>query len=473
MLRKTSHNSRRKVAFAHAKAMVMKMQKKFAVTPPAYGVRALEILEENGFEAWFVGGCVRDFLLGLSPGDWDITTSARPEEILRCFAGFRCIETGIRHGTVTVLIEEQPVEITTYRSDGAYRDHRHPEEVKFSRQLEDDLSRRDFTVNAMAYHPERGLVDKYHGVKDLEEKRIRCVGDPDRRFTEDALRILRCLRFSSRLGFSIESATADALRRQKKLLPDISHERVKIELEKLLVGDHAEKILREYFDVLFVILPELAPMKGCTQERPYHCFDVWEHTLHAVGAAPNDPIVRWAVLFHDCGKPGVKTYEPEGVAHFYGHDKESARIADICCERLRFSNREREAVCALVARHGEPLPMPEKRVKRLLGKLGEEQLFRLFALMRGDVSAQSPAVREERLSYLEDCKVLAKKLIEDGQCLTLRDLAVNGNDLLALGFSKNRLLGTALQALLDEVLAGTLPNEKEVLLEEAKKFLKQ
>ena len=449
------------------------MQEKIAVTPPVYGIRALDILEKNGFEAWFVGGCVRDLLLGLSPGDWDITTSARPEEILRCFGGFRCIETGIRHGTVTVLIEEQPLEITTYRSDGAYRDHRHPEEVEFSRRLEDDLSRRDFTVNAMAYHPQRGLVDKFGGQEDLKKKKIRCVGEADRRFTEDALRILRCLRFASRLGFSIETATADALRRQKELLTEISHERVKIELEKLLAGDHAEEILREYSDVLFVILPELAPMKGCTQERPYHCFDVWEHTLHAVGAVPNDPIVRWAALFHDCGKPRVKTYEPEGVAHFYGHDKESARLADLCCERLRFSNREREAICSLVARHGEPLPMPEKRVKRLLGKLGEEQLFRLFALMRGDVSAQSPAVKEERLSYLKDCEVLAKKLIEEGQCLTLRNLAVNGNDLLALGFSKDRLLGSALRALLDGVLNGTLPNEKGALLEAAKKLLKQ
>ena len=449
------------------------MQKEFAVTPPLYGIRALELLERNGFEAWFVGGCVRDFLLGLSPGDWDITTSAQPEEILRCFQGFRCIETGIRHGTVTVLVEDQPVEITTYRSDGVYRDHRHPEEVRFSRQLEDDLSRRDFTVNAMAYHPQRGLVDRFGGRKDLQNKVLRCVGDPDRRFTEDALRILRCLRFASRLGFSIESATAGALRRQKELLREISHERVKIELEKLLAGEYAEDVLREYFDVLFVVLPELAPMKGCKQERPYHCFDVWEHTLHAVGAVPNDPIVRWAALFHDCGKPGVKTYEPEGVAHFYGHDKESARLTDLCCGRLRFSTKEREMICTLVTRHGEPLPMPEKRVKRLLGQLGEEQLFRLFALMRGDVSAQSPAVAEERLAYLSDCEALARKLIEEGQCFTLRDLAVNGNDLLTLGFSKNRFLGEALQTLLDGVLGGVLPNEKEALLKKAKELMQQ
>ena len=449
------------------------MREKFSVTPPVYGVRALDILEQNGFEAWFVGGCVRDFLLGLSPGDWDITTSARPEEILRCFKEYRCIETGIRHGTVTVLIDDRPLEITTYRCDGAYQDHRHPTKVEFSRRLEDDLSRRDFTVNAMAYHPKRGLVDRFGGQEDLRSKMIRCVGAADRRFTEDALRILRCLRFASRLGFSIETATADALQRQKGLLTEISHERVKIELEKLLVGEYAEEVLREYSDVLFVVLPELAPMKGCTQERTYHCFDVWEHTLHAVGAVPPDPIVRWSALFHDCGKPGVKTFEPEGVAHFYGHDKESMRIADLCCERLRFSNKEREAICALVARHGEPLPMPEKRVKRLLGKLGEEQLLRLFTLMRGDVAAQSPAVREERLSYLADCEALAKRLIEEGQCLTLRDLAVNGNDLLALGFSKNRLLGSALHALLDGVLAGTLPNEREVLLEEAEKHLKK
>lgn len=449
------------------------MQGKLAVTPPEYAVRAVRCLEAAGWEAWFVGGCVRDSLLGLSPGDWDVTTNAPPGEILKCCSSFRCIETGIQHGTVTALIDTSPVEITTYRSDGVYLDHRHPEKVEFSRRLEDDLSRRDFTVNAMAYHPARGLVDKFGGLADLQNKKLRCVGDADRRFSEDALRILRCLRFASKLDFLPEAGTAEALQRKKTLLLEISHERVKAELEKLLLGGGAEKILRQYSGVIFTVLPELAPMKGCAQETPYHCYDVWEHTLHAVGTVPPDPVLRWAALFHDSGKPAVKTLSADGAAHFYGHGQKSVELAEACCERLRFSNREREAVCALIARHGEVLPISEKRMKRLLGQLGEAQLFRLLELINADISAQSPAIRAERLELLQKANALAEEILRAGECLTLRDLAVNGSDLLELGVPKGPALGHILQELLDGVLAGTLPNERERLLGEAGKLSKQ
>lgn len=440
---------------------------------PAYAEKALAVLERNGFEAWCVGGCVRDSLLGLPPGDWDVAASALPEETLSCFRDFRTIETGAKHGTITVLVEGQPVEITTFRSDGEYTDHRHPGQVRFSRRLEDDLSRRDFTVNALAYHPQRGVVDRFGGLEDLKRRTLRCVGRPETRFTEDALRILRCLRFASVLGFSIEKTTGQALKTCRELLKDISHERVRDELSKLLCGEYAGQILREYSEVIFTVLPELSPMKGCTQETPYHCYDVWEHTLHVLDSVPREPVLRWAALLHDCGKPAVKFFSPDGVAHFYGHDKKSAEIAGPLLERLRFSNQEADAVLTLIRRHGERPPLPEKRIKKLLGGLGPDTLFQLFALMRGDLSAKAPGLYEERIETIKECEALARDILSRDECLTLRDLAVNGNDLLALGFPKGPSLGNALNALLDEVLEGALPNEKSPLLHRAEEYLKK
>lgn len=443
------------------------------IAVPPHAAQVLELLKKSGFEAWCVGGCVRDSLLGLFPDDWDITTSALPEETLACFQNFRTVETGIKHGTVTVLVEGQPVEITTFRSDGDYTDHRHPGKVRFSRCLADDLSRRDFTVNALAYHPQRGLVDQFGGLEDLEHNILRCVGQPEIRFTEDALRILRCLRFAAVLGFSIEETTGQALKACQALLKDISHERVREELSKLLCGEYAGDILRGYSEVVFTVLPELSPMKSCTQETPYHCYDVWEHTLHVLDSVPKQSVLRWAALLHDCGKPDVKFFSPDGVAHFYGHDKKSVEIAGPLLERLRFSNQEAEAVLTLVRYHGERPPLPEKRIKKLLGKLGQEALFQLFALMRGDLSAKAPGLYEERIAALEECEALARNILSCGECLTLRDLAVNGNDLLALGFSRDPSLGNALNSLLDEVLERTLENEKSALLRRAGEYLEK
>lgn len=437
------------------------------IIPPAYALRAIELLEKEGFEAWFVGGCVRDAMLGRPPEDWDITTSALPRETAACFQDFPCIDTGLKHGTVTAVLENHPVEITTFRFDGVYTDHRRPETVEFSKKLEDDLSRRDFTINAMAYHPERGLIDPFHGLFDLEKRILRCVGDPVRRFSEDALRILRCLRFSAVLELAIDPATAAAVRSKKELLLAISHERVREELHKLLLGNRAAPVLREYAEVLFTVLPELASMKGCAQETPYHRYDVWEHTLHALADVPKEPVLRWAALFHDCGKPAVKFFSPDGTAHFYGHEKESLRIAWQCLLRLRFSKRESEQICTLITRHGEPLPISEKRLKRLLGELGEEQLFSLFALMHGDLAAQAPKLYEERSRALEAARALTEKLLQEEECLTLRDLAVNGSDLNALGIPPGPRMGEILRALLEQVLDGACPNEKDDLLRQA------
>lgn len=437
---------------------------KIEISLPKEVQELLRLLEAKGFEGWCVGGCVRDSLLGRAPGDWDVTTNALPEEIKDCFSQFSTIDTGLKHGTVTVILGGLPIEVTTYRSDGAYLDHRHPERVRFCPHLEDDLSRRDFTINALAYHPKQGLLDRFGGIEDLRCRLLRCVGDPERRFTEDALRILRCLRFSSVLGFSIDPFTGKALLEKSGLLSAVSPERIQAELSKLLTGAAAEQVLREYSPVLFSVLPELAPMKDCGQENPYHCFDVWEHSLHVLGAAAPDPFLRWAALLHDCGKPGCKFYDSDSVAHFYRHETESTAIAEQILLRLRFSRRDMETILALVRRHGEHPPLPEKRIKRLLAELEEENLFRLFALMKADLSAQAPHLYQERIGGILECEALAREILKRNDCLTLRQLAVNGHDLMELGIPPGPALGKLLNALLEEVLDGRLQNEKTALL---------
>lgn len=443
------------------------------ISLPPHAARVLELLEQSGFEAWCVGGCIRDSLLGLVPGDWDVASSARPEETKACFRDFRTVDTGIAHGTVTVLMEGKPVEITTFRSDGAYSDARHPDSVCFSRRLEDDLSRRDFTVNALAYHPQRGLRDPFGGLTDLEHRLLRCVGQPERRFSEDALRVLRCLRFASVLGFFIEPATLRAAQESKGLLRAVSWERIREELSKLLCGKNAAPVLRQNSGVLFSILPELAPMETCTQETKYHCFDVWEHTLHALAAAPPESVLRWAALLHDSGKPAAKCFSGDGTAHFYGHARNSESLAQAVLSRLRFSNREREAVCTLIRYHGEPLPIPEKRLKKLLGLLGRDRVFQLFALMRADLSAKEPSLYPVRVRDIGQSEALARTILDRGDCLSLKNLAVHGGDLIQLGYPQGSRLGRALDTLLDEVTSGSLPNEKRPLLERARGLLEE
>lgn len=440
---------------------------------PPHVRQVLARLEAAGYQAWCVGGCVRDCLLDRVPADWDVTTSALPQETAACFPDRSLFQAGKRHGTIGVVMEEGVVEVTTYRVDGPYTGHRKPEQVAFTRCLREDLARRDFTINAMAWHPERGLVDAFGGQEDLRAGRIRCVGDPARRFDEDALRILRALRFGAVLGFAIDPAAAAAAYAARPLLEALSGERVREELTKLLCGPFAGKVLAGYAPVIFAALPELAPLAGCAQETPYHCFDCWEHSFHAVDAVPPEPVVRWAALLHDCGKPAVKTLNPAGTAHFYGHSKASAQTARELMERLRFSNQQKEAVAALVERHGEPLPMPEKRVKRLLAGLGEEGFFRLLALMRGDVLAQAPEFREQRLAMLSQAGESARELLRQGACLTLAGLAVRGGDLLAMGCPQGPELGILLRRLLGEVLAGELANEKPALLARAGEILAQ
>ncbi len=432
------------------------------VRVPAYAASVIGRLEDAGWETYAVGGCVRDSLLGIEPHDWDLCTAARPEEVEAVFASERVLETGLKHGTVTVLLDGAPLEITTYRADGAYSDHRHPDAVRFSDTLTEDLARRDLTVNALAYAPGRGVMDPFGGEADIRRGLLRAVGEPERRFEEDALRILRSLRFASQLGFQIEPATAAAMETKKGLLALVSAERVREELTKLLCGPAAAPVLRQYRELAAEVLPELRPTFDFEQHNPHHCFDVWEHTLTALAAIPPQPALRWAALLHDLGKPACFLMDEAGVGHFYGHGKESAALADSILRRLKFPNAERERVVRLVELHDTPIPPERRAVKRRLAKLGEEDFFRLLALHRADVLAQAE-INRPRLQTLDAVEALARELLAEDACLSLKDLAVNGNDLKALGL-KGPALGRALAALLEAVVDERVENERAALL---------
>ena len=421
----------------------------------------LKTLEAAGHEAWCVGGCVRDALLGQSPGDWDVTTSALPEETLAAF-GPRALPTGLKHGTVTVKTENGPVEVTTFRIDGAYRDHRRPESVAFTRSLDEDLARRDFTVNAMARNLRGELRDPFGGREDLRRKVLRCVGDPDRRFQEDALRILRGLRFAAALGLEIEPGTAAALRRNREGLRDIAAERIQTEFFKLLPGKHAAEVLRGYPEVFGVFWPELLPMVGFDQRNRHHCYDVWEHTLHALAAVPEDLVLRCAMLLHDVGKPDSFTVDEAGVGHFYGHPAVSRELADRMLRRLKCGTEFRETVVRLVEWHDKDIPRTDKSIRRALRILGEKDLRRLILVKRADNFGQAPAYWD-RQKELDKAEEILDRLLAEDACFSLKQLAVNGRDLLALDLS-GPAVGAALEELLGKVMDGTLPNEREALL---------
>lgn len=423
----------------------------------------LRRLREAGYAAYAVGGCVRDRLMGAAPTDYDVATAALPEQVASMFAGDRAVGTGMKHGTVTVLLDAMPIEVTTFRVDGDYADARHPDAVAFTPSLAEDLARRDFTINAMAWSAESGVIDPFGGQADLQSRLIRCVGDPDARFTEDALRILRALRFASVLGFAIEERTAAALRRNRERLKKISAERVASELCKLICGTDVRRILLDYTDVLGVVLPELLPMRGLDQRNVHHIYDVLEHTAVAVERVPPEPILRWAALLHDSGKPACFTLDENGTGHFYGHPKESARLADAALRRLKKDTETRERVVRLVQYHDTQIGPAEKPVKRALHQFGPETFFQLLALKRADNLAQSPEYRD-RQAYYDEVERLARDILERKDCFSLKDLAVRGGDLIAAGMAPGKDLGAALQTLLNAVIDGKAENEKEALL---------
>lgn len=424
---------------------------------------ALTMLHAAGYEGYLVGGAVRDSLRGqANVKDWDITTNALPEQVIRVFAHHRVLETGLKHGTVTVLLEGEALEITTYRIDGTYSDHRRPDQVCFTGNLEEDLLRRDFTVNALAYTPEKGVVDLVGGVDDLRANLLRCVGDPDRRFQEDALRIFRAVRFASVYGMEVERNTASAMHRNREQLSLIAPERLLVELNKTLCGQNAAKVLQEYADIFAVILPELRPMFGFEQHNPHHDRDVWQHTVAVVAGAAPVAVLRWAALLHDIGKPHCFSMGQDGIGHFYGHAEKSTALAEEITRRLRFDNVSRERIVRLVRYHDMPIMDDKKQLRRLLSKHGEEVLRQLIALHRADTLGQS-AICRDRLQLFADIEKTLDTILSEEHCFSLRDLAINGNDLLSLGLrgpGVGEMLNTCLTAVLEE----QIPNRREELI---------
>jgi len=410
---------------------------------------------------------VRDALLGLTPGDWDLCTSARPEQVMQTLKSHEITvhETGLQHGTVTAVIDRVPVEITTFRLEVGYADHRRPDSVTFTDDLTADLGRRDFTVNAMAWNPTRGLADPFNGQEDLRAGLLRCVGEPSQRFEEDALRILRCLRFASVLDFSIEESTSKALFDLKDSLRHVAAERIQSELTKLLCGQNVRNILLEYSEVIFAVLPQLRPMSGFDQRTPWHCHDIWGHTCAAVEAAPPTPALRWAALLHDCGKPPC-FFMRDGTGHFHGHAQVSEGMAREILRGLKCPKRMIERIAILVRHHEMRLlelsPRPAK-LRRLLGQFGPETLLDLLELTRADVTAQAPE-KLYRLEAYEPLRAQIVALAAENPCVTRKQLAVNGADLLPLGLQGPQL-GWMLDRLLEEVLEGRLANEREALVE--------
>ena len=432
----------------------------------------LSRLRAAGYAAYAVGGCVRDALAGREPNDWDVCTAARPEQVHAVFAGGRSVrDTGLQHGTVTLVLDREHFEITTFRIDGCYSDSRRPDSVTFTDDISLDLARRDFTINAMAYSPESGLIDPFGGKADLDAGIIRCVGDPAARFAEDALRILRALRFASRFGYTVEPATDAAARAAAPTLARIASERIKIELDGILTGGSAASVLRDFPDILGVPIPELLPCVGFAQHSPWHIYDVWGHTVRSVDAAPPDPILRWAMLFHDLGKPATFSLDDRGAGHFYGHAALSARYAEEIMARLRFSNAEQETISELVRRHDGVIQPEKNAVRRMLGRLGQEQLDRLLEVKRADNLAQAPELAEPRLRELERLRKLADEIEQGDECTGLRSLAVNGRDLLAVGYAPGPALGAELERLLSLVLDDPGKNERNVLLAQAREDL--
>ena len=431
-------------------------------------------LNGAGFEAYAVGGCVRDSLLGKEPQDWDLCTSATPEEIKRCFANERTVLTGEKYGTVTVLLDGEPFEITTFRAETGYGDSRHPDGVRFLTSLREDLARRDFTVNAMAADREGAVTDCFGGMEDLKNGLIRCVGEPRQRFEEDALRILRGLRFASKLGFSMEEDTAAAILSMKEKLLLVAQERLRKELEGLLCGKWAGQVLRQFSQVLFVLIPELAPCEGFAQYNYHHAFDVWEHSLRALESCVTEPVLRLVALLHDVGKPATFFFDKQLVGHFYGHNTVGAALCDRILRRLRYDNETRSAVTELVAFHSYPLQgESERQLRRLLGRLGEAQTRRLLQLRRADRLGKGTEAPEQIEADICNAQALLQQVLNKELCFSLKQLKISGRELMAMGVPQGQQVGLLLTQLLEAVVEERVENEPAKLVEYAQGLILQ
>ena len=432
--------------------------------------KIINILEEAGYEAYAVGGCVRDSVLGRKPDDWDITTSAEPEETKRLFA--RTIDTGIRHGTVTVMLDREGFEVTTYRIDGDYEDGRHPKEVTFTASLEEDLKRRDFTINAMAYNESQGLVDIYGGLADIKAGVIRCVGDAKERFTEDALRMMRAVRFSAQLGYRIDEDTRTAMTELAPNLQKISAERIQTELVKLVVSPHPDYLRIAYeTGITAQILPEFDLCMKTMQNNPHHCYDVGEHILHSMLAVEPDKVLRLGMLFHDIGKPQTMTVDEEGITHNKKHPVVGAEMTRKILRRLKFDNDTIDKVTKLVLYHDQEIVAAPAGVRRAVNRIGEDIFPLLFAVRRADVSAQSDYLREDKLRKLSYIEGLYEEIRSQGDAVSLKNLAITGTDLIAQGRKPGREIGIVLQELLEKVLEDPSLNTPEKLLEISQKIV--
>lgn len=434
--------------------------------------KAIKTLNLNGYNAYPVGGCVRNHIMGITPDDYDMTTDALPSEIISVFKNYPTYDTGIKHGTVSVMIDGSMLEITTHRIESSYTDNRHPDTVFYSDNLEEDLKRRDFTMNAIAYdHRTNSFIDPYSGISDIKSNIIRAVGEPQKRFHEDGLRILRALRFSSVLGFDIENNTSLAIHDCKHLLKNISPERIFAEFTKLLCGKNVRSVLRNYSDAISVFIPEIVPMIGFEQQNPHHCYDVYEHTIAGVEAIAPDPVLRWTMFLHDIGKPET-FFRDERGGHFYGHYKNSSIIADSILTRLRSSNQMRKRITTLIYNHDSVIPETQKSVRKLITKLGYDTTIELFSINRADAKAQAPHQIKERLEHIDKLEELATAISESDDCLVMRQMAINGNDLIEIGIPKGKIIGDILGKLFNDITEDNIPNTKEALIKRALELFK-
>lgn len=445
---------------------------KFKINIPSDANRIIHTLQNNGHKAYVVGGCVRDSIIGRPIHDWDICTSATPYEMLEIFKDERIIETGLQHGTVTIVINGEPYEVTTFRLDGIYSDNRRPDNVTFTSDLVEDLRRRDFTINAMAYNDEEGLIDPFNGMEDIEWEKIQCVGSAKDRFEEDALRILRAIRFAAQLNFIITPETDWGIKQQYNNLKNISIERINSEFCKIVTSNHFCIELILYNKVFSLFIPELKDMFNFPQNNPYHDYDVFGHTIHAIEECDSDDLtVKLAVFFHDFGKPHCYQDGEDGIRHFKGHGKVSAELTDNIMKRLKFDNETRNNVVQLVYYHDATFEVGTKYVKRWLNKIGEEQFRRLLKVRKADIKGQKAEYEQSRIDKVNSIEKILEEVLQEDECFSLKDLAVNGKDLIEIGYKSGKELGNVLNELLQLVIDGECPNEKEKLLGTARNKL--
>lgn len=440
--------------------------RRFNIEVPAPVYFIIQELEKYGHEAYMVGGCVRDGVLGRKPHDYDICTSATPDEILQAFPYEEIIPTGLQHGTVTILINKEPFEVTTYRIDGDYSDNRRPDNVTFTKNLVEDLRRRDFTINAMAYNPKTGLIDPFNGMEDIKYKKIRCVGSAEDRFNEDAFRILRAIRFEAQLNFAGLPETMFEIERQYERLKNISIERINSEFCKIVTSEQFCVELVLYSNVFSLFIPEIKDLIGFQQNNPYHAYDVFNHTVHAIEKCESDDlVVRLAVFFHDFGKPHSYQDGEDGIRHFKGHGKVSAEITDSIMKRLRFDNETRNNVVELVYYHDATFEIGNKYVKRWLNKIGEKQFRRLLEVRKADIKGQKPDYEKSRIEKINNIESILEEILQEQECFSLKDLAVNGNDVKkTMNLKEGKDVGYWLNEILKRVMDGELKNDRDALI---------